>query len=157
MLTSGSRTRRDLRDRDSGSESGLVKKGQTQIDGMDDTIIGLYAAGLTVRDIQAHPFDLYCLQVSLDLISHVTDGLLDEVREWQSRALDRIYPIVIFDALRVKICDAGSRTAKNKGVYMALCVSRDRLHEVLGGNRQLMWVNLRLCRTKTSNQAFVKR
>ena len=61
---------------------------------------GLYAAGLTVRDIQAHLLDLYGLKVSPDLISRVTDAVLDEVREWQSRALDRMYPIVIFDALR---------------------------------------------------------
>ena len=70
---------------------------------------GLYAAGLTVRDIQAHLLDLYGLKVSPDLISRVTDAVLDEVREWQSRALERMYPIVIFDALRVKIRDAASR------------------------------------------------
>ena len=80
-----------------------MKKGQTRIDGMDDKMIGLYAAGLTVRDIRAHLEDVYGLQVSPDLISRVTDAVLDEVREWQSRALDRMYPIVIFDALRVKI------------------------------------------------------
>lgn len=91
------------RDRDSSFEPELVKKGQTRIDGMDDKIIGLYAAGLTVRDIQAHLLDLYGLRVSPDLISRVTDAVLDEVREWQSRALDRMYPIVLFDALRVNI------------------------------------------------------
>lgn len=100
------------RDRDSSFEPELVKKGQTRIDGMDDKIIGLYAAGLTVRDIQAHLLDLYGLKVSPDLISRVTDAVLDEVREWQSRALDRMYPIAIFDALRVKIRDADSRTVK---------------------------------------------
>ena len=88
------------RDRDSSFEPELVKKGQTRIDGVDDKIIGLYAAGLTVRDIQAHLLDLYGLKVSPDLISRVTDAVLDEVREWQGRALDRMYPIVIFDALR---------------------------------------------------------
>ena len=102
------------RDRDSSFEPELVKKGQTRIDGMDDKIIGLYAAGLTVRDIQAHLLDLYGLKVSPDLISRVTDAVLDEVREWQSRALDRMYPIVIFDALRVKIRDADSRTVKSE-------------------------------------------
>ncbi len=120
------------RDRDSSFEPELVKKGQTRIDGMDDKIIGLYAAGLTVRDIQAHLLDLYGLKVSPDLISRVTDAVLDEVREWQSRALDRMYPIVIFDALRVKIRDADSRTVKNKAVYVALGVTRDGLREVLG-------------------------
>ena len=120
------------RDRDGSFEPELVKKGQTRIDGMDDKIIGLYAAGLTVRDIRAHLEDVYGLQVSPDLISRVTDAVLDEVREWQSRALDRMYPIVIFDALRVKIRDADSRMVKNKAVYVALGVNRDGMREVLG-------------------------
>ena len=120
------------RDRDGSFEPELVKKGQTRIDGIDDKIIGLYAHGLSVRDIQAHLEDLYGLKVSPDLISRVTDAVLDEVREWQTRALDRMYPIVIFDALRVKIRDADSRTVKNKAVYVALGVTRDGLREVLG-------------------------
>ena len=102
------------RDRDSTFEPELVKKGQTRIDGMDDKIIGLYAAGLSVRDIQAHLEDLYGLKVSPDLISRVTDAVIGEVREWQSRALERMYPIVIFDALRVKIRDADSRMVKSE-------------------------------------------
>ena len=81
------------RDRDGSFEPELVKKGQTRIDGIDDKIIGLYAHGLSVRDIQAHLEDLYGLKVSPDLISRVTDAVLDEVREWQTRALDRMYPI----------------------------------------------------------------
>jgi len=120
------------RDRDGSFEPELVKKGQTRIDGMDDKIVGLYAAGLTVRDIRSHLEDLYGLKVSADLISRVTDAVLDEVREWQSRALDPMYPIVMFDALRVKIRDADSRTVKNKAVYVALGVSRDGVREVLG-------------------------
>ena len=120
------------RDRDGSFEPELVKKGQTRIDGMDDKIIGLYAAGLTVRDIRAHLEDVYGLKVSSDLISRVTDAVLDEVREWQNRALERMYPIVIFDALRVKIRDADSRMVKNKAVYVALGISRDGVREVLG-------------------------
>lgn len=120
------------RDRDGSFEPELVKKSQTPIDGMDDKIIGLYAAGLTVRDIRSHLEDVYGLQVSPDLISRFTDAVLHEVREWQSRALDRMYPIVIFDALRVKIRDADSRMVKNKAVYLALGVSRDGVREVLG-------------------------
>ncbi len=120
------------RDREGSFEPELVKKGQTRIDGVDDKIIGLYAAGLSVRDIQAHLEDLYGLRVSPDLISRVTDAVLDEVREWQHRALDRMYPIVIFDALRVKIRDADSRMVKNKAVYIALGVTRDGDREVLG-------------------------
>ncbi len=120
------------RDRDGSFEPELVKKGQTRIDGIDDKIVGLYAAGLTVRDIRAHLEEVYGLQVSPDLISRVTDAVLDEVRDWQSRALDRMYPIVIFDALRVKIRDADSRLVKNKAVYVALGVTRDGVREVLG-------------------------
>ncbi len=120
------------RDRDGSFEPELVKKGQTRIDGIDDKIIGLYAHGLTVRDIQAHLEDLYGLKVSPDLISRVTDAVLGEVREWQGRALERMYPIIIFDALRVKIRDADSRMVKNKAVYVALGVTRDGVREVLG-------------------------
>lgn len=120
------------RDRNGDFQPELIRKGQTRIDGLDDKIIGLYAAGLTVRDIRSHLEDVYGLKVSPDLISRVTDAVLDEVREWQSRALDRMYPIVIFDALRVKIRDADSRTVKNKAVYVALGVTRDGLREVLG-------------------------
>ena len=85
-----------------------------------------------MRDIQAHLEELYGLRVSPDLISRVTDAVLGEVRAWQHRTLDRMYPIVIFDALRVKIRDADSRMVKNKAVYIALGVSRDREREVLG-------------------------
>ena len=127
------------RDREGSFEPELVKKGRTRIDGVDDKIIhcpagdlqsnllrgGLYAAGLSVRNIQAHLEDLYGLRVSPDLISRVTDAVLDEVRESQNRALDRMYPIVIFHALRVKIRDAGSRMVKNKAVYIALGVTRE--------------------------------
>lgn len=123
------------RDREGSFEPELVKKGQTRIDGIDEKIIGLYAAGLSVRDIRAHLEDVYGLQVSPDLISRVTDAVLDEVREWQSRALDRMYPIVMFDALRVKIRDADSRLVKNKAVYVALGVTREGAREVLG-----LWV-----------------
>ena len=123
------------RDRDGSFEPELVKKGQTRIDGIDDKIIGLYAHGLTVRDIQAHLEDLYGLKVSPDLISRVTDAVLGEVREWQGRALERMYPIIIFDALRVKIRDADSRMVGNRAVYVALGVTRDGLREVLG-----LWV-----------------
>ena len=118
--------------REGSFEPERVRKGQTRIDGVDDKIIGLYAAGLSVRDIQAHLEDLYGLRVSPDLISRVTDAVLDEVREWRHRALDRMYPIVIFDALRVKIRDGDSRMVKNKAVYIALGVTREGDREVLG-------------------------
>ena len=120
------------RDRDGSFEPELVKKGQTRIDGIDDKIIGLDAAGLSVRDIQAHLEEIYGLRVSPDLISRVTDAVLEEVRNWQHRALDRMYPIVIFDALRVKIRDADSRMVRNKAVCIALGVTGEGEREVLG-------------------------
>ena len=91
---------------------------------MDDKIIGLYAAGLSTRDIRAHLEEVYGLKVSADLISRVTDAVLEEVSDWQNRALEPVYPIVFLDALRVKIRDAESRQVKNKAVYVALGVTR---------------------------------
>lgn len=97
-------------------------------------------AVLTVRDIQAHLLDLYGLKVSPDLISRVTAAVLDEVREWQSRALDRIYPIVLFDALRVKIRDAGNHLPEGQDTGHALKINLDHtgdtLHCLNSGNRR---------------------
>src|SRR6516225_10087382 len=118
------------RDRNSTFEPQLVPKGQTRLDGFDDRIISLYARGLSVREIQAHLQELYGVDVSPDLISRVTDAILDEVREWQSRPLDPVYPVIFFDALRVKIRDEG--LVKNKAVYVALAFNADGEKEVLG-------------------------
>ena len=120
------------RDRDGSFEPELIKKGQTRIDGMDDKIIGLYAAGLSTRDIRDHLEEVYGLKVSADLISRVTDAVLEEVSDWQNRALEPMYPIVFLDALRVKIRDAESRQVKNKAVYVALGVTPEGGREVLG-------------------------
>ena len=120
------------RDRDGSFEPELIQKGQTRIDGMDDKIIGLYAAGLSTRDIRAHLEEVYGLCVSADLISRVTDAVLEEVSDWQNRALEPVYPIVFLDALRVKIRDAESRQVKNKAVYVALGVTPEGEREVLG-------------------------
>ena len=120
------------RDRDGSFEPELIPKGQTRIDGMDDKIIGLYAAGLSTRDIRAHLEEVYGLKVSADLISRVTDAVLEEVSDWQNRALEPMYPIVFLDALRVKIRDAESRQVKNKAVYVALGVTPEGEREVLG-------------------------
>ena len=120
------------RDRDGSFEPELIKKGQSRIDGMDDKIIGLYAAGLSTRDIRAHLEEVYGLKVSADLISRVTDAVLEEVSDWQNRALEPMYPIVFLDALRVKIRDAESRQVKNKAVYVALGVTPEGEREVLG-------------------------
>jgi putative transposase len=113
-------------------EPELIKKGQTRIDGMDDKIIGLYAAGLSTRDIRAHLEEMYGLKVSADLISRVTDAVLEEVSDWPNRALEPMYPIVFLDALRVKIRYAESRQVKNKVVYVALGVTPEGEREVLG-------------------------
>jgi transposase-like protein len=118
------------RDRAGTFEPQLVPKGVRRLDGFDGKIISLYARGLTVREIQGHLKELYGTEVSPDLISRVTDAVLEEVKEWQSRPLDACYPIVFFDALRVKIRDEG--LVKNKAVYVALALDADGHKHVLG-------------------------
>lgn len=118
------------RDRKSTFEPLLIKKGQTRFDGFDDKIISMYARGMTVRNIQAHLKELYAVDVSPDLISQVTDTVVQEVREWQNRPLDPVYPIIIFDALRVKIRDEG--VVKTKSVYLALAFTMEGQKDVLG-------------------------
>jgi putative transposase len=121
------------RDRQGSFEPQLVAKGQTHFEGFDDKVISLYARGMTVREIQGHLQELYGLEVSPDLISRVTDAVLEEVKEWQNRPLDPVYPVIIFDALRVKIRDEG--LVRNKAVYLALAVTLAGNKEVLG-----MWI-----------------
>ena len=118
------------RDRAGTFEPMIVAKGQTRFDGFDEKIISLYARGMTVREIQGHLAELYGTEVSPDLISKVTDAVLDEVRDWQSRPLEAVYPIVFFDALRVKIRDEG--LVKNKAVYVVLGINRPGEKDVLG-------------------------
>src|SRR5947199_9549380 len=118
------------RDRAGSFEPLLIAKGQTRFDGFDDKILSLYARGMTVREIRGPLAELYGTEVSPDLISRVTDAVLDEVREWQNRPLDPVYPVVFFDALRVKIRDEG--LVKNKAVYVALALNPDGDKDVLG-------------------------
>ena len=118
------------RDRTGTFEPIIVAKGQTRFDGFDEKIISLYGRGMSVREIQGHLAELYGTDVSPDLISKVTDAILDEVREWQSRPLEAIYPVVFFDALRVKIRDEGM--VKNKAVYVVLGMNRSGEKDVLG-------------------------
>ena len=118
------------RDRAGNFEPQLIAKGQTRFDGFDNKILSLYARGMTVREIQGHLAELYGTEVSPDLISRVTDAVLDEVREWQNRPLEVVYPVVFFDALRVKIRDEG--LVKNKAVYVALALNADGEKDVLG-------------------------
>ena len=118
------------RDRDGSFEPAIVPKGKRRLDGFDDRILSLYARGMTVREIRGHLHELYGVEVSPDLISRVTDAVLEEVRDWQNRPLDAVYPVVFFDALRVKIRDEG--LVRNKAVYLALAITCQGEKEVLG-------------------------
>lgn len=118
------------RDRNGTFEPAIVPKGERRLEGFDDRIVSLYARGMTVREIQGHLQELYGVEVSPDLISRVTDAVLEEVRAWQNRPLDTVYPVVFFDALRVKIRDEG--LVRNKAVYVALAIKADGDKEVLG-------------------------
>jgi len=118
------------RDRAGSFEPQLIAKGQTRFTGFDDKVLSLYARGMTVREIQGHLAELYGIDVSPDLVSRVTDAILEEVREWQNRPLDPVYPVVFFDALRVKIRDEG--LVRSKAVYVALAYNADGEKEVLG-------------------------
>jgi transposase-like protein len=119
------------RDRAGTYEPRLIPKGTTRLPAMNDQIISLSAGGLTVREVQAHLRRMYDVEVSPDLISRVTDAVLYEARAWQSRALERLYPVVFLDALRVKIRDEGG-TVRNKAVYLALGLTLDGEKQVLG-------------------------
>jgi transposase-like protein len=118
------------RDRDGSFEPLLVPKHARRFTGFDDKIMALYARGLTVREIQGFLLETYGTEVSPDLISTVTDGVLAEVTAWQNRPLEPVYAVVFFDALRVKIRDEG--VVRNKAVYLALGVRRDGTREILG-------------------------
>ncbi len=96
------------RDRNAEFEPQLVKKNQKRFDGLDEKIISLYARGMTTREIQGHLEEIYGVDVSPSLISNVTDAVLEEVRAWQSRPLDTVYPILYLDALQVKVKSGGS-------------------------------------------------
>jgi putative transposase len=118
------------RDRNAEFEPQLVKKSQTHFDGLDEKIISLYARGMTTREIQGHLEEIYGVEVSPSLISNVTDAVLDEVRVWQSRPLDSVYPILYLDALRVKVKSQGR--VVNKAIYLAFGVNLQGMKEVLG-------------------------
>jgi putative transposase len=118
------------RDREGSFEPRLIAKGQKRFEGFDEKVVAMYARGMTVREIQGFLLDQYKVEVGADFISTVTDSVLEEVQEWQSRALERMYPVVFFDALRVKIRDEG--TVRNKAVYLALGIAPEGTKEVLG-------------------------
>lgn len=117
------------RDRQGSFEPQLVPKHQTRWSGFDDKILSLYARGMTVREIQAHLEEMYGAEVSPSLISSVTDAVVDEVKIWQARPLDAVYPIVYLDCLHVKVRDGAVRV---KAVYLAIGVTLAGEKEVLG-------------------------
>lgn len=118
------------RDREGTFTPQLVPKGARRLPGFDAKVLSLYARGLTVREIQGHLEDLYQVAIAPDVISTVTDAVLEEVTAWQQRPLERVYPVVILDALRVKIRDEG--VVRNKAVYLAIGVAADGTKDVLG-------------------------
>jgi putative transposase len=120
------------RDRNGTFDPRIVRKGQTRLDGFNQRIIALYARGLTTRDIRAHLREIYDVDVSPDLISRVTDAVLEELTEWQARPLDRVYPVLVIDAIVVKVRDG---QVTNRPVYVAIGIDCDGARQVLG-----LWV-----------------
>lgn len=121
------------RDREGNFDPKLIKKHQTRFDGFDAKIIAMYARGMTTRDIQAGLEEIYGVEISSTLISNVTDEVLSEVKSWQNRPLDPLYPIVYLDAIRIKARSDGH--IQNKAVYLAIGINMDGIKEVLG-----MWI-----------------
>lgn len=122
------------RDRQGTFEPQLVGKHQTRWTGFDDKIISLYARGLTVREIQSHLEEMYGTAVSPTLISHVTDAVSEDVKLWQARPLEAVYPILYLDCIHVKVRDSGA--VRTKAVYLAIGVNMDGHKEVLG-----LWIS----------------
>src|SRR3954451_2864311 len=118
------------RDRLSTFDPQLIAKYQRRFPGFDERIVSMYARGMSTREIQGHLREIYGLEVSPDLVSAVTDAVLEEVAEWQNRPLEALYPLVFLDAIRVKVRDEG--TVRNKAVHVALGVRPDGTKEVLG-------------------------
>lgn len=118
------------RDRESEFEPVIVKKHQRRFDGFDELILSLYSRGLSTREIQSHIEEIYGVEVSPELVSSVTENVTELVREWQTRPLDAVYPIVYLDALRVKIRIDGS--VQNRCIYLAIGVNLEGRKETLG-------------------------
>ncbi len=118
------------RDRKGSFEPQIVKKGQRRFEGFDEKILALYSRGVSTRDIEAHLAEIYGVKVGRDLISRVTDAVMDDVREWQQRPLDDVYPVVFLDALVLKIREGG--TVQRRACYLALGVTVEGDRDVLG-------------------------
>jgi putative transposase len=118
------------RDRDGSFEPKIVRKRQRRFEGFDEKILALYSRGLSTRDIEAHLAEIYGVKVGRDLISRVTDAVMDDVRAWAQRPLDDVYPVVFLDALVLKIREGG--TVQRRALYLALGVAIDGDRDVLG-------------------------
>jgi putative transposase len=118
------------RDRNGTFEPQIIEKHQTRFTGFDENIISLYARGMSTREIQQNLEEIYHVDVSPALISNVTDEVIEEVKAWQNRQLDSVYPIVYMDAIQFKVRDNGH--VKNKAVYLAIGVTMEGLKEGLG-------------------------
>jgi putative transposase len=118
------------RDRDGTFEPKIVRKRQRRFEGFDEKILALYSRGMSTRDIEAHLRELYGVSVGRDLISQVTDAVLEDVKAWQQRPLDDVYPVLFLDAFVVKVRDGGS--VQRKACYLALAITMDGRREVLG-------------------------
>ena len=121
---------RTPRDRNGSFEPQIVRKGQRRFQGFDDKILALYSRGVSTRDIEAHLAEIYGVNVGRDLISRVTDAVMEDVREWQQRPLDDVYPVVFLDALVLKIREGGS--VQRRACYLALGVTLEGERDVLG-------------------------
>ena len=121
---------RTPRDRNGSFEPQIVRKGQRRFQGFDDKILALYSRGLSTRDIEAHLAEIYGVAVGRDLISRVTDAVMEDVREWQQRPLDDVYPVIFLDALVLKVREGG--TVQRKACYLALGVTVEGERDVLG-------------------------
>jgi putative transposase len=121
---------RTPRDRQGTFDPRLVAKRQTRLAGLDDRILGLYAGGMSVRDIEAHLTDLYGVEIKRDTISRVTDAVLADVEAWRTRPLEAVYPIVYFDCLMVKVRE--DRSVRSRACYLAIGVTVAGEREVLG-------------------------
>ena len=118
------------RDRNGNFNPILIPKHERRFTGFDDKIIAMYARGMTMREIQGYLLDMYCVEVSPEFIGSVTDAVMEEVKVWQTRSLEPMYPVVFFDALRVKIKE--DAVVRNKAIYLALAVLPDGTQDILG-------------------------
>jgi putative transposase len=118
------------RDRAGSFEPQIVRKRQRRFEGFDDKILALYSRGLSTRDIEAHLAEIYGVKIGRELISKVTDAVMDDARAWQTRPLDDVYPVVFLDALVLKIRDGGA--VQRRACYLALAIGMDGERDVLG-------------------------